>query len=258
MRYVGAAFPVIQPLRGSNMKPTKWMRRFLAALAIGVLSSMAAIQAMGQEVPKAGLTKDELPKVYDASMPRDQQITLAESAAPAEVSSKATVYVLGTKGYEKAREGTNGFSCIVTRHFAKPTETTIEPQCFDAEGSRTLLLVYMHGEELRTSGKSEAEIKADMANGYKEGRYQYPSKPGFLYMMSSENRLGPTPDHRTVSFPPHLMFYAPNMTTKDIGFDVPAQLEHVDYMGMTHPGAGDNLIVVIPMGSTPKASPSGR
>ena len=224
------------------MKSMNWMNAFVVrALSIGLLSGTLASQAMAQE----------LPKVYDASMPREQQITLAESAAPAEISSKATVYVLGPKGYEKAREGTNGFSCFVGRHFAKPTETTIEPTCFDAEGSRTLLLVYLHGEELRTSGKSEAEIKADIENGYKEGRYKYPDKPGFLYMMSNKNRLGRTP----VSFPPHLMFYAPNMTTKDIGFDSQPNL---DYLGMTHPGAGDNLIVVVPMAPTPPAAPAGR
>jgi len=209
---------------------------FVGTLSIGLFSSIALIPAVAQE----------LPRVYDASMPRDQQITLAESAAPADVSSKATVYVLGPKGYEKAREGTNGFSCIVTRHFVKPEETTIEPQCFDAEGSRTLLLVYLHGEELRTSGKSEAEIKADMASGYKEGRYKYPSKPGFLYMMSSENRLSAITDQSTGIFPPHLMFYAPNMTTQDIGLDAQS-LAKSDYLGMTHPGAGDNLIVVVPV-----------
>lgn len=227
------------------MNSMNWMKVFVGALSIALLSSTASIQATAQE----------LPRVYDASMPREQQIALAGSAAPAEVSSKATIYVLGPKGYEIAREGTNGFSCFVSRHFAKPTETTIEPQCFDAEGSRTLLPVYLHSEELRTSGKSEAEIKADVANGYKEGRYQYPSKPGFLYMMSSQNRLGPTPDHGTVSFPPHLMFYAPNMTTKDIGFDSQPKL---DYLGMTHPGAGDNLIVVVPKASTPSAGSAGR
>ena len=115
----------------------------------------------------------------------------------------------------------------------------------------------MHGEELRTNGKSEAEIKADIANGYKEGRYQYPSKPGFLYMMSSQNRLGAIPEHGTGIFPPHLMFYAPNMTTKDIGFDAQS-LAKVDYLGMTHPGAGDNLIVVIPAASKSPADVAGR
>ena len=231
--------------KGANMKSINWTKVLLGVLSIGLLSSTVAIQAVAQE----------LPKVYDASMPREQQIALAESAAPAEVSSKATVYVLGSKGYEKAREGTNGFSCVVSRHFVKPTETTIEPQCFDAEGSRTLLPVYLHGEELRTNGKSEAEIKADIASGYKEGRYQYPSKPGFLYMMSSQNRLSAIPDHGTGIFPPHLMFYAPNMTTKDIGFDAQPKL---DYLGMTHPGAGDNLIVVIPAASKSPAGTAGR
>src|SRR5271168_5567453 len=239
MRYV-------EPLKGADMNSSNWMKVFVVgALSIGLFSRIAPIQAMAQE----------LPKVYDASMPREQQITLAESAAPAEVSSKATVYVLGPKGYEKAREGTNGFSCFVGRHFVKPMETTIEPQCFDAEGSRTLLLVYLHGEELRASGKSEADIKADIANGYREGRYQYPSKPGFLYMMSGHNRLRAIPEHGTGIFPPHLMFYAPNMTTKDIGFDAQP---NVDYLGMTHPGAGDNLIVVIPVASKSPADMAGR
>ena len=219
----------------------------VVVLSTGVLAGIVAIQAVAQE----------LPKIYDASMPRQQQIALAESAAPAEVSSKATVYVLGPKGYEKAREGTNGFSCIVGRHFVKPTETTIEPECFDAEGSRTLLPVSLHGEELRTSGKSEAEIKADAASGYKEGRYTYPSKPGFLYMMSSQNRLRAIPEHGTGIFPPHLMFYAPNMTPQDIGLDTPS-LAKLDYLGMTHPGAGDNLIVVIPIASTSPAGQAAR
>jgi len=237
------------------MKLMSWREGFLRMLSIGVLLngvlwigvflSSAAIQGMAQE----------LPKIYDASVSRERQIALAESAAPAEVSSKATVYILGLKGHEKVREGSNGFSCFVGRHFVKPTETTVEPACFDAEGSRTLLLVYLHGEELRSSGKSEADIKADIANGYKEGRFQYPSKPGFLYMMSSENRLGPTSDKSTGIFPPHLMFYAPNMTTKDIGFDSEPELS---YLGMTHPGEGDNLIVVLPKAPTPPASHAGH
>ncbi len=231
------------------MKSLNSMKIFVVGtLSIGLFSSAALIPATAQE----------LPRVYDASMPRDQQITLAESAAPAEVSSKATVYVLGPKGYEKAREGTNGFSCFVDRQFVKPTETTIAPQCFDAEGSRTLLPVYLHGEELRTNGKSEAEIKADVASGYKEGRYRYPNKPGFLYMMSSQNRLSATSDKSTGIFPPHLMFYAPNMTAKDIGFGSQRPLDDLDYLGMTNPGAGDNLILVIPKTSMAPASTAAR
>jgi hypothetical protein len=226
------------------MKSMSWMKVFVSVLSIGVLPGTAAIQTLAQE----------LPKVYDASVPRERQIALAMSAAAPEVSSHATVYILGPKGYENAREGTNGFSCFVGRHFVTPTETSVEPGCFDAEGSRTILMVHLREEELRANGKSEAEIKADVARGHKEGRFKDPGKPGLLYMMSSENRL-PSGNGTTASFPPHMMFYAPNMTTKDIGFDSPPQLE---YMGMTHPGAPDNLIVVVPMASTPSASPAGR
>ena len=233
---------------GANMKSLNSMKVFvMGTLSIGSFTSAALICATAQE----------LPRVYDASMPRDQQITLAESAAPAEVSSKATVYVLGPKGYEKAREGTNGFNCFVGRHFVKPAETTIEPQCFDAEGSRTLLPVVLREEELRTNGKSEADIKADVASGYKDGRYQHPSKPGLLYMMSSQNRLSAITERGTGIFPPHLMFYAPNMTAKDIGLAQP-ELDKLDYLGMTHPGEGDNLIVVIPVGSKSPAETAGR
>ena len=87
------------------MKSMNWTKVFVGTLSIGLLPSTAAIQAMAQE----------LPRVYDASVSRERQIALAESAAPAEVSSKATVYILGPKGFEKAREGTNGFTCYVQR-----------------------------------------------------------------------------------------------------------------------------------------------
>jgi hypothetical protein len=245
------------------MKSLDRMKDFVSALSISVLTISAlsisvltisvltiTILTISTAMPAIA---QELPKVYDATVPRERQVALALSAAPAEVSSKATVYILGLKGYEKVREGTNGFSCYVGRSFVKPTETTVEPTCFDAEGSRTTLIRRMHMEELRANGKSEAEIKADIANGYKEGRFKDPSKPGFLYMMSSENRLGGA--NGTASFPPHLMFYAPNMTTKDMGFDSQPDLE---YLGMTHPGAPDNLILVVPTAAAPPASTPSR
>jgi len=83
----------------------------------------------------------KLVRWIDASLSRDQQISIALSAGPEEDANKATVYVLRPKGYEKAREGTNDASCLVGRHFVKPTETTIEPICYDPEGSGTLLIV---------------------------------------------------------------------------------------------------------------------
>ena len=72
---------------------------------------------------------------YDFSLPREDRIRLAESAAPPEISGKATVYLLERNGYVKVREGTNGFSCFVDRQ----TPFNMEPTCFDAERSATTL-----------------------------------------------------------------------------------------------------------------------
>jgi hypothetical protein len=192
------------------MKVAKWMvTAFAVALSVGVLSCVAVAQ----------VAFENLPKLFDASVPREQQISIALSAGPDEIREKATVYVLGPKGYEKAREGSNGVSCIVTRRFASPTETSVEPMCYDAEGSQTLLLADLYGEELRSKGTPEADIKAEIANGFKSGRFKAPSKPGIRYMLSSDNRLGPTPDHKTVHVPGHFMFYAPYMAGKDLGFE---------------------------------------
>jgi hypothetical protein len=215
------------------MKRVRRMTAMVAsALAIGALSGVAAAQ----------VTFENLPKVFDASVPRDQQISIALSAGPEGVREKATVYVLGSAGYEIAREGTNGVSCLVGRHFVKPTETTIEPMCYDPEGSRTLLPVELYREELRIKGTSEDEIKTDVARGYKDGRFKPPGRPGILYMLSSDNRLGPTPDHGTAHFPGHLMFYAPYMTGKDLGYD--SARSDVPYM--TQPGEPEDLMVVVP------------
>src|SRR5215510_15354224 len=70
----------------------------------------------------------------DAQTPPEVQMALAVAAGPP-VADKATVYVLGPKGYSKLREGSNGFSCIVQRERLDESA----PQCFDAEGSGTTL-----------------------------------------------------------------------------------------------------------------------
>lgn len=60
-------------------------------------------------------------EIKDASMPSqallspEKEMELALKAAPAHLRSTASVYLFGKRGYEKARTGTNGFSCMVNR-----------------------------------------------------------------------------------------------------------------------------------------------
>lgn len=213
------------------MKLVRWMITILAgALSIGALSSIAAAQ-----VPL-----DQLPRVMDASMPRDEQISIALSACPKGVATNATVYVLGPQGYEIARQGTNGASALVGRHFETPNETSIEPMCYDPEGSKTLLQVQLYEEELRSKGTSEADITKTAADGYKDGRFKAPSRPGVLYMLSSDNRLGLISGNGTGHFPPHFMFFAPYLTGKDLGYGSSVA------PFLVNPGKPNALMVVIP------------
>jgi len=194
------------------MKVLGWKKTtFAGLLSIAVLSNSAAAQDKPQEPTREV-------HLVTASTPRERQIGLALSAAPTEVSSKATVYVLGLKGYEKAREGTNGFSCLIERSFKGTTQTSSAPACFDAVGSGSIMVAYLRREELRAEGKSEAEIKDDIAKGYEDGRFKVPG-PGFLYMMSNENFVYNNVSGKSGFVVPHLMFYAPNKTANDVGYD---------------------------------------
>jgi hypothetical protein len=63
----------------------------------------------------ASAQTEALKAKYDFSLPREEKIKLAESAAPPEISGKATVYILERSGYVKVRDGSNGFTCFVDR-----------------------------------------------------------------------------------------------------------------------------------------------
>lgn len=202
------------------------MRAMLSAVLLLAASLIALAQTIS---PKPA---------YDFSLPRDERIKLAESAAPPEISDKATVYLLERTGYVKVRDGTNGFSCFVDRQ----TPLNCEPTCFDAEGSATTLLTRLYAEEQRAKGKSEAQIKAEIEDGYKTGKFRAPQKPGIVYMMSDQGYLYIAGREQLVHLPRHLMFYAPYATDKDIGSPPPAaNMPH-----LIRAGQPDAVVIVIP------------
>ncbi len=147
-------------------------------------------------------------------LPREKEIALALSAAPPELGKNATVYVLEEKGYVKARDGNNGFACLVSHDAPE----SVEPECYDAEGAETHLPRVLRVAELRAQGKTRAQIDAEVAEGFASGKFRAPRRPGIVYMLSTANKVvADEATGRIVSFPPHLMFYAPYLTNADIG-----------------------------------------
>ena len=196
------------------------------------------LMSMALQVP----TTQDLAAVrtVNADTPQAVQMAIARAAGPP-VSANATILVLGRQGYEKVQTGSNGFTCLIER---SPSET-MAPQCFDAAGTDSTVRVLMFIEEQRARGVHEAEIAAAVDDGYRKGTFVAPSRPGIVYMLSDYNYLTDPDTHEIVHFPGHLMFYAPNLTAKEIGSGPGAPFQ-------THPGRPDNLLVVVPATSHPR------
>ena len=171
----------------------------------------------------------------DRHTDRHLQVRIARLAAPPGASSHADVYVLGDHGYELAKHGDNGFTCLIERE--KPN--TMEPECYDAEGSRTTLQVRLFVEGERAKGTAEEQIEQLVNDDYHTGKFGAPTRPGIVYMLSKYNYVLDPETGKIIHFPGHLMFYAPFATEKDIGSEAGAPY-------IVHPGKADALMIVVP------------
>src|SRR5437899_7786180 len=146
-------------------------------------------------------------------LPREKEIELALSAAPEHLRKGAAVYVLERNGCVKLRSSTNGFTCIVNRDHP----LNQKPVCFDAEGTATILPKILRVGELLMRGKPMLEIDVEIAEGFRTGKYISPRRSGVAYMLSGDIRNFNPQTGKVESFPPHVMFYAPNLTNADLG-----------------------------------------
>ena len=98
------------------------------------------------------------------------EIALARSAAPDNISGRATVKVLTPAGFKVAAEGQNGFVCLVLRGWVAPTYSPAPfrdyvyvadlraPICFDSVSARTMMPYYELRHKLGMDGKGPDEI----------------------------------------------------------------------------------------------------
>ena len=146
-------------------------------------------------------------------LPREKEIDLALNAAPEHLRKSAGVYVLERHGFVKMRETTNGFTCIVNRDHP----LSLKPVCFDAEGTATILPKILRIGELLMQGVPTSEIDKEIAEGFLIRKYISPRRAGVAYMLSGDIRNYNPRTGKVESFPPHVMFYAPNLTNANLG-----------------------------------------
>jgi len=207
--------------------------RTMAAATLAMTAMVAQTMAAAAQTAGSGNAGPR------AVLPRAEEIALARSAAPHDVSDRATVLVWNGTDFEVGAEGTSGVTCYVGRSWVE----SIEPHCFDSEGSRTILPMHLLETKMLAEGRSRAEIDAAIAEGLRSGTFRLPSRPAMSYMMSAGQRLISDDGRLVGAWEAHLMIYVPYLTAADVGLgDVPS-LEAAVVVDPGTPFA--NLMVVV-------------
>jgi hypothetical protein len=165
------------------------------------------------------------------ALPRDIEIELAASALPKHLRDNATIYVLDPRsGFGVARKGTNGFHALVGRTgddaFRGPwplteyPEDVLYPIAFDAAGTTTHMQVFLDAAQAQAQGTPANELKKLIQERFKTGYYKPPTRAGLSYMLAPIMRTYDDPETSSkisTASHPHVMYYAPNVSGKDIG-----------------------------------------
>jgi hypothetical protein len=215
----------------------------IAAVVIAVSDAARAVEAQ-QPTQQSGYP------VPPRSLGEAEEITLALTAAPDEIASRADVWVLRGTDFVRVRTGTNGCACMVGRDLH---EGSRYPICFDQEGARTSLVREMKEASLRAKGSSEEDVKRRVAAAYASGELRLPSRPSLSYMMSPRQVLFSSPDAsgvRVGAWSPHLMLLLPGVAPDQLGL---ASASAVDIIQIHDEGNGrSELIVKVPVWSDGK------
>jgi hypothetical protein len=147
-------------------------------------------------------------------LPRAQEIALARSAAPASVTTNARVLIFTDSGFIVADSGSNGVTCIVNRSWPN----SLEPHCYDAEASVSILPMEMERTRLFHRGLHEAEVERAIGEGLATGRFRVPQRPAMSYMMSAGQQLIGDDGMPAGHWHPHIMVYYPYLTNAAMGF----------------------------------------
>jgi hypothetical protein len=176
-----------------------------------------------------GLDTRQYAPLEEYMMPHEAEVALARSAAPPNISGRATIRVLTASGFQVAHEGDNGFVCLVMRGWAAPTftpvalrdlvyDTTIRaPICFDPRAARMVLPFYELRHTLGMAGKTPDQIADGIQAAYARGELPPRDAVAFGYMWSADQQLGPGIGR----WHPHMMVFAPYYDNAMLGGNEP-------------------------------------
>jgi hypothetical protein len=182
----------------------------VSGVVCGVVLLGAAAVGWGQgaKTPYPAMAPIEQYRVASVA----EEVALARSAANASVSHDAEVMVLGSRGYETAAKGTNGFVCLVERSWATNFDDPQfwnpklrAPHCFNAAAARSVMPAYLKRTELVLSGLPKDQVEARMKEAVATKVIGTPEQGAMCYMLSKQGYLNDQAGH----WHPHVMFFLP-------------------------------------------------
>jgi hypothetical protein len=193
-----------------------------------ILVSLAALAVLfvptaGAQTPKSQARK--YPPIEEYLMLQAAEIALAKSAAPANISDRATIKVLTTSGFTVVHQGDNDFVCMVMRGFSAPTYTPAQfrdlvydptvraPICLNPQAVREVLPYYELRTKLAIEGRSPEEIAEGVQAAYAKGELPKRNGVSFAYMWSADQNLASGIGH----WHPHVMVFAPYHDNSMVG-----------------------------------------
>src|SRR5262249_60833269 len=97
-----------------------------------------------------------------------------------------------------------------------------------------------------TKERTENQTKRNRDGDNKSENFLAPRKPGIVYILSDSIYLFIAGKNQIVHAPPHLMFYAPYATEKDLGSPPPA----MNMPRLIRAGQPDAVMIVFPAQTT--------
>ncbi len=180
------------------------MRNDIACAALIVL--LTSCTAAHGQTP----TSNPYPTMAPVSkymMPRDAEIEMARSAAPASLSSNAEVLVMTKSGYEVAAKGSNGWVCLVGRMWSAGID---DPEfwnpkgrgaaCLNPDAVQSVLPFYLARAKWALAGDTREQIATKSQAAYAD--HQFTEPRGFALMLSKESYLN---DGVAGPWRPHIM-----------------------------------------------------
>lgn len=218
---------------------------------------VAVLLLLSTCLPAAAQTRSGYP-VAPRPLPEAEEIELAVSAAPPEVSANADVYVLRGTEFVKVRSGTNGCACMVARDLH---EEGRYPICFDREAAQTVMLREMKETSLRAKGKSEAEVKQEIDALLKDRALPTAKRPAVAYMMSPRQVLFSSPEANGVrvgAWHPHVMMTGVGLTHAQLGFPQDTRYLYIQPGSAEAAGSLHEFVVLVPVWSDGAPGPEPR